>query len=413
MSRNTRILAALLVIVAIGIGWLWLGRSHSEADDAASTKNAGIMVAVVRVKRHTLQDSLTVAGAFKAFQDVDVHAKVAGYIRTIYVDVGSRVKDGQILAVLEVPELAAQLSGARASTRRAEEEVRRAQGDLQRAKSIHGAAHAMYARLKQASEQNAGLVAQQELDNEQAKDLEAEAGVSSAEAALSAAQQALEVADSNQKQFSALSDYTRITAPFAGVVTNRYADTGALIAAGTSTAQSTPVVRIAQTSVLRLVLPIPESIAGQIRLGDPVKVHVQALNQDSVGKVSRFADSLDQETRTMETEIDFQNSDGKLLPGMYVEAILAPTAQIEMLTVPLEAVHTNGSEGTVLLLDKDNVLEERKVRLGIQGSTQIEVLSGLREGDRVVIGNLNDFRSGMKVVSKEMNASQPGERGSK
>src|SRR5271154_1099262 len=415
MSRNAKIVSALLVVVvAIGIGWRLLGHARSEAEGADSTKNAGVTVAVVRVERHTLQDSLTVAGAFKAFQDVDVHAKVAGYIRTIYVDVGSRVKDGQILAILEVPELAAQLSGARAATRRAEDEVHRAQGDLQRAKSIHSAAHAMYARLKQASEQNAGLVAQQELDNEQAKDLEAEAGISSAEAALSAAQQALEVADSNQKQFSALSDYTRITAPFAGVVTNRYADTGALVAAGTSSStQSTPVVRIAQTSVLRLVLPIPESIAGQIRLGDPVKVHVQALDQDSVGKVSRFADSLDQETRTMETEIDFQNSDGKLLPGMYAEAILAPPGQKETLTVPLEAVHTNGAEGTVLFVNKDSMLEERKVHLGVQGSTQVEVLSGLHEGDRVVVGNLNDFRSGMKVIPKEINASQPGERGSK
>jgi RND family efflux transporter MFP subunit len=413
MSRNAKILAAMLVVVAIGIGWRWLGRAHSEAESADPIKNAGVTVAVARVERRTLQDSLVVAGAFKAFQDVDVHAKVAGYIRTIYVDVGSRVKEGQILAVLEVPELAAQLSGARAAARRAEDEVRRAQGDLQRAKSIHTAAHAMYARLKQAAEQNAGLVAQQELDNEQAKDLEAEAGVSSAEAALSAAQQALEVADSNQKQFSALSDYTRITAPFAGVVTNRYADTGALVAAGTSTTQSTPVVRIAQTSVLRLVLPIPESIAGQIRLGDPVKVHVQALNQDSVGRVSRFADSLDQQTRTMETEIDFQNADGKLLPGMYVEAVLAPPGQKEMLTVRLEAVHTNGPEGTVLFVNKDNVLEERKVRLGIQGSTQIEVLSGLQEGDRVVVGNLNDFRSGMKVVPKELDGSKAGESGAK
>jgi RND family efflux transporter MFP subunit len=413
MSRNAKIVLALLVIVAIGIGWRLLGHARSEADGANSIKNAAITVAIARAELHPLEDSLTVAGAFKAFQDVDVHAKVAGYIRTIYVDVGSRVKDGQILAILEVPELAAQLSGARAATRRAEDEVRRAEGDLQRAKSIHTAAHAMYARMKQASEQNAGLVAQQELDNEQAKDLEAEAGVSSAEAALGASQQALQVADSTQKQYSALSDYTRITAPFAGVVTNRYADTGALVAAGTSTTQSTPVVRIAQTTVLRLVLPIPESIAGQIRLGDPVKVHVQALNQDFVGNVSRFADSLDQQTRTMETEIDFHNADGKLLPGMYVEAILAPPGRKDTLTVPLEAVHTTGAEGTVLLVDKDNVLEERKVRLGLQGSTQIEVLSGLQEGDRVVVGSLNEFRSGMKVMPKEINASQPGERGSK
>ena len=266
---------------------------------------------------------LTMAGGFKPFQEVDLHAKVAGYIKTIYVDVGSHVKEGQTLAVLEVPELAAELSGADAAVRRAKEEIRRAQGDVQRAKSAHEATHAMADRLTQASDSRAGLVAQQEVDDARAKDLEGEAQVSSAQAALSAAEQALDVAVATQQQYKALSDYTRITAPFTGVITVRYADTGSLIAAGTSSStQSAPVVRIAQISVLRLVLPVPESIAGQIRLGEPVKVHVQALNQDSVGKVSRFADALDPQTRTMETEIDFENKAGKLLPGMYAETVL-------------------------------------------------------------------------------------------
>ena len=160
------------------------------------------------------------------------------------------------------------------------------------------------------------MVAQQELDDAQARDLEAEAQVASAKAALSAAQQELEVAEANQKQVAALSGYAQITAPFAGVVTNRYADTGALVAAGTSSStQATPVVRLAQVSVLRLVLPVPESVAAEIHFRDPVKVHVQALKQDLEGRVSRFADSLDLETRTMETEIDCDNRDGRLMPG--------------------------------------------------------------------------------------------------
>ena len=126
------------------------------------------------------------------------------------------------------------------------------------------------------------------------------------------------------RQYTALSAYSRIIAPFAGVVTARYADTGALVAAGTSSStQAIAVVHLAQVSKLRLVLPIPESLAGQIHLGDPVKVHVQALNQDIEGKVSRFADSLDLQTRTMETEIDFENRDGRLIPGMYAETRLS------------------------------------------------------------------------------------------
>lgn len=416
MTQTTKIILGIsAAVVALAI-CMWVSHSRTAADDAAhdETTASEPVAAVVRAEQHPLGVPLALAGAFKPFQDVDVHAKVAGYIKAIYVDVGSHVKEGQTLAVLEVPELKAELSGSEASVRRAQQEIHKAQGDVERAKSTHSAAHAMYERLKQASEQKPGLVAQQEIDNAQAKDLEAEASISSAEAAYSAAEQALEVTQANQKQFTALADYTRITAPFAGVVTARYQDTGSLVPAGTTSgSQTMPVVRIAQVSVLRLVLPIPESIAGTIRLGDLVKVHVQALNQDFVGKVSRFADSLDPQTRTMETEIDFDNKDGRLLPGMYVEATLAQAAKKDVLTVPLESVQADGTAGTVLLVNADNVLEERKVRLGLQGSMRVEVLSGLQEGDRVLVGSLNQFRAGMKVKPKEIDASQPGQAGSK
>jgi RND family efflux transporter MFP subunit len=415
MTNKKYLLIAALALVGVLVLWGLFRHAKTQADGADNPEHAGAPVAaVVKVGHSTLGTPLTLAGGFKPFQEVDLHAKVAGYIKTMYVDVGSHVKEGQTLAVLEVPELAAELSGADAAVRRAKEEIRRAQGDVQRAKSAHEATHAMAERLTQASDSRAGLVAQQEVDDARAKDLEGEAQVSSAQAALSAAEQALDVAVATQQQYKALSDYTRITAPFTGVITVRYADTGSLIAAGTSSStQSAPVVRIAQISVLRLVLPIPESIAGQIRLGDPVKVHVQALNQDSVGKVSRFADALDPQTRTMETEIDFQNPDGRLLPGMYVEAKIGVAAKTDVLTVPLEAVETNGSEGTVLVVSTQNTLEERQVQLGLQGSTHIEVLSGLSDGERVVIGSRNQFRAGMKVTPKEIELGQPGVPGAK
>jgi RND family efflux transporter MFP subunit len=201
----------------------------------------------------------------------------------------------------------------------------------------------------------------------------------------------------------ALSDYTKITAPFTGVVTIRYADTGSLIAAGTTeSAQAQPVVRLAQISVLRLVLPIPESVASGIRLGDPIKVHVQALNEDRVGKVSRFASALDLQTRTMETEIDFENKDGRLYPGMYAETVLELAERGKALTVPLEAVTQSQGEASVLAVNPQNCIEVRKVKLGLQGKTRVEVLSGLSEGERVVIGNQSQFRNGEKVTPKEV-----------
>lgn len=415
MTRKMKLINAGSVTLAVLLVWGMLRYSKTEAEDGHDARVPAVepVAAVMKVERRTLTAPLTLAGAFKPFQDVDVHAKVAGYIKNIYVDVGSRVKEGQTLAVLEVPELQAELAGADAVYRRAKEEIRRAQGDVDRAKSTHAAVHAMYERLSQAAQQKEGLVAQQEVDDAQARDLGAEAQVSSTEAALDAAQQALEVADANKKQHEALSDYTRITAPYDGVVTVRYADTGSLIAAGTSESkQAEPVVRLAQISVLRLVLPIPESIAGTIRLGDPVKVHVEALNKDYVGKVTRFADALDPQTRTMHTEIDFENSDGRLLPGMYVVATIAQVDRKNVLTVPLEAVSIKeNDEGSVLLVNPQNVLEERIVRLGMQSSNRVEVLSGINEGDRLVVGSRSKFRNGMKIIPKLIDASEPGASG--
>jgi RND family efflux transporter MFP subunit len=162
------------------------------------------------------------------------------------------------------------------------------------------------------------------------------------------------------------------------------------------------VVRLAQVSKLRLVLPIPESLAGQIHLGDPVKVHVQALNQDIVGKVSRFAQSLDMQTRTMETEIDFENTAEKLLPGMYAETVLQLSDRKDVLAVPMEAVMQNAGDARILVVNGQNIVEERKVKLGTQGKSRVEVLSGLTEGERVIVGTQSQFRSGEKVTPKEI-----------
>jgi RND family efflux transporter MFP subunit len=235
--------------------------------------------------------------------------------------------------------------------------------------------------------------------------------VASAAAELSGAKQQLEVAQANHKQYTALSAYTRIVAPFAGVITNRYADTGALVAAGTtSSTQAIPVVRLAETSVLRLVLPIPESIAAQIHVGDPVKVHVQALDRDIQGKVARFADSLDLQTRTMDTQIDVENRNGGLMPGMYTETFLSLREKKNVLTIPLEAVNRNGEDATVLAVNAGNVIEERHVRLGLEDEKRVEVISGLGDGDRVVIGNRSEFHSGQKIQPKEL--STPAKSGS-
>jgi RND family efflux transporter MFP subunit len=415
VTKMIKIVGGFGLVLAVAAVSFWLTHSSTkgaEGEDAASDETP--IAPVAKVKRGNIGDTLTIAGAFKPFQEVDVHAKISGYVQAMHVDVGDHVRAGQTLAVLEVPELAAELSGAEASVRRWQEEIHRAQSDVERAQSAHTAAHSAFARLKQAADSRAGLVAQQEIDESQAKDLEAEAQVASAKAAFSSAQQQLEVAEANRKQYSALSNYTQITAPFDGVITTRYADTGALVAAGTSSsAQAMPVVRLAQVSKLRLVLPIPESVAGQIHLRDPVKVHVQALNQDIQGMVSRFADSLDVQTRTMETEMDFENRDGRLMPGMYAETSLSLGEKKNALTVPLEAVTRSGDDATVLAVNAQNTLEERHVKLGLEDNSRVEVLSGLSDQDRVVVGSRSEFRNGQKVQPKEVGSPVSDRTGGK
>ena len=304
MNRKQTLVS--IAVVAAAVCLVALLRLPAKTAKADPHEDALLRpVAVVLAKRRPVVNSLTLSGAFRPYQQVDVHAKVAGFIRKIYVDVGDHVKAGQVLAVLEVPELSAQVAGAKADLQRYQDAVRRSESEIQRAESTHAAYHAAYSRLKQASESRPGLIAEQELDDSMAKDKETAAQIESARAALAESQSQLVSARTNLDRLSALEAYSHITAPFAGVVTKRYADTGALIQAGTaSETQSMPVVQLAEWSRLRLVVPVPESAVPQLQLGSTVQVHVSAMNRDFEGRVARFADALNDETRTMHTEID-------------------------------------------------------------------------------------------------------------
>jgi RND family efflux transporter MFP subunit len=369
---------------------------------ASQSENSAIQsAAVVLAERRPLVNSITLSGEFRPFQEVDVHAKVAGYIRKIYVDVGDRVKAGQTLAVLEVPELNAQLQGADAAVRRAKDAIRRAKGDMDRTQSLHAASHLDYTRLKEASAARPGLIAEQELDDAQAKDKEGEAQIASDEAALSEAQNQLGVAVAEQKQLSAMSDYTRIVAPFNGVVTRRNVDNGALVQAGTnSNTQALPVVSVAETDLFRLTLPVPESAVPMVRLGTTVTVHVSSLNRDFEGKVSRFSDSVNQETRTMHTEVDVPNKNGSIVEGMYAEVNLSLATKQDALVVPTQAVTRDGPRASVLVVNSEDRVEEREVKIGMESADQLEIVSGLAPNERVVVGSRSEFRPGDRVAPK-------------
>jgi RND family efflux transporter MFP subunit len=369
---------------------------------------------VARVTRQNLSSTLTVAGQFQPYQQVDLHAKVSGYIRHINVDIGDRVRAGQVIATLEVPELNAQLVGAQAEVRHSQSEIARAKSEVAGAESSHAALHDAYVRLAQAAKQRPGLIAQQELDDALAKDQNSEARINVAKAALAATEEQLGVSNADKQRLQALSDYSVVTAPFSGVITKRYADTGSLIQAGTaSNTQAMPIVQLAQSDVLRLRMPVPEEDVPYIQDGGTVQVKVQATGKTFIGKVVRFARALDPATRTMITEVDVSNPTLELSPGMYAEAVISLQQRNNVLTVPIQAVVQNGSQSYVLALDANNRVRRQVVTLGVQGADKAEITSGLTEGQVVIVSAQANYQAGQQVRPTFETVSMPSEAGSK
>jgi len=388
-------------VLLVGLAAL-LNESCSKAThvEAESKDPASPTVAVAKAKTEDMSRGVVITAEFKPFQEIDVMAKVSGYVKNINVDVGSRVKEGDLLAVLEIPEMADDQARAQSVLSRSQAEVERARDELQRAQQSRSIAHLSYTRLADVAKQKAGLIAQQEIDDAQSKDLVAEAQVSAAKSSLSAAEQQVQVSMAELQKIETLRDYTRVTAPFAGVVTKRYADKGSMIQAGTaSSTQVMPLVRLSENRKLRLVLPVPESAVPTVHIGQQVEVRVPTLDRSFPGQVARFADKVMSATRTMDTQVDVENPNLILIPGMFAEVNLTLDHRSAALTVPIPAVDVGDDEasGQVTVVTPENRIEIRKVKLGIQNATDVEVLAGLRQGDLVVTGNRSSLSAGEQV----------------
>ncbi len=385
------------VIAAVGVLVLaWRGHHRTATVEAAPGPPAA---EVAVVQRGDIAQVLTLAGQFQPFQVVDVHPKVSGFVRHIYVDIGDRVHQGESLAVLEVPELRAQLSGTVSEVARSSDEIVRAEHEVRRAESTHAAIHADYQRLVETAKAQPGLVAQQELDDAQAKDLGSEAEVDGAKAALAAAQKGMEVSRADNERVSAIEDYTNVLAPLDGVIVWRYADTGALIQAGVgSNNQDLPIVKLAQVGVMRLRLPVPESYVRYVHVGDPVQVRVDALNRNFTGKIVRFTRELNFETRTMETEVDVENPGLAIDSGMYANALMRLNHADNVLTVPVGAIMLHGNQQQVYVLDATHHVEIRNVDVGIRGSQLAEIRSGVNAGERVILAAQAKYSQGEAVT---------------
>jgi RND family efflux transporter MFP subunit len=393
------------VALAVGIICLVISIvSCARKGGAAMTSQTAEVptVAVVQAARADLSTDVVLTAEFEPFQEIDVMAKVSGYIKDIKVDIGDRVKEQQLLATLEIPEMQDDLTRAAASIDEADADLAAARDELQRAQSTHDMAHLSYSRVLDVSKKEPGLVPQQEVDEAHSRDLVAEAQVSGAKSRITASEQRIRVSQAEQSRVKTLYQYATITAPFAGVVTKRYANNGSLIQAGTaSQSQAMPVVRLSENGLLRLALPVPESAVPLIHLGEPVDVRVSALHRSFPGRVARFSDKVESATRTMKTEVDVPNPTLVLVPGMYAEVDLFTEQRKHVLTVPVESVDGSASSARVFTVQPSGVIQIVPVGLGIETARHIEIRSGdLKEGDDVVVGSRAGLKDGNKVQPK-------------
>jgi RND family efflux transporter MFP subunit len=380
-------------LVSLTLMFVW---GCNRADQNRSPQQR--TVAVAFAQRGNISHVLSVAGQFQPYQVIDVHAKVSGYVRDILVDIGDRVHAGQALATLEVPELNAQYRGTESEALRAQDSITAAQHELSRAQALHVAVQANYDRLSQAAAQRPGLIAQQELDDARAQAQATQEQIDTAQSQLAAAKETALVAANDQQRVGALQSYTRITAPLTGVVVWRYADTGVLLQQGTnSSTQSLPLIKLAQSDLLRLRVPVPEDAVRYVHQGDAMQIRVAALDRAFSGTIVRFTRNLDPTTRTMETEVDVPNADLAITPGMYANAYLQLAHRENVVTIPVTALQGTGTAGTIFVLGEKDELQQRTVQIGLRGSRLVEVTAGLQPGDRVVLGDVSLLQNGEHV----------------
>jgi multidrug efflux pump subunit AcrA (membrane-fusion protein) len=348
MKRLIFLMAAMLT-AAVAPGCL---RAHS--DTSADSRPT---VAVVTPQRGDVIRSLSMPGDLVGLYQSSLYAKVTGYLKNISVDKGDWVKKGQVLAEIEVPEL--------------QQRVERAKAGLQ-------VQRLTYDRLSQVWKSDPRLVARQDVDIAQGKYLEAKAQLD---------------------ELTAMSSYTKIVAPFDGVITGRFVDPGALIRAGGEQASpapeegsvhsgggASPVLSLAMIDTIRTYIYVPQGEVGLVKRGMTATLTLQDLpGRTFTGEVARFANSLDLGTRTMLTEIDLSNPRHELYPGMYANVTLELERHRGVLKLPESAIG-NSSEGRYVMIAENGRLRRQLVTVGISAGNSAEITHGLRAGEQVVAG---------------------------
>ncbi len=380
ISRNG--IKALVALVGIGVVGIVAARSLAASPSKSTEADSRPRIEVVHPRRVTVAQRLQTNATLEAFEETDLFAKVSGYLSDVRVDIGDHVKAGQILAVIDVPETEQELAEAEGQL-----EVRRKALETARRQLEHNKADLALQEVtfrRQATLNKERWVSDQALDEIRAKNDIALADLGLAEANRDQAAAQVDVATATVEKTKALLVYSKITAPFDGVVAQRLVNRGDLVQAATAT-RATPLFKVQRIDTIRVFCDVPENEVPYVRVGDRASVKPYGLDREPiVGTITRFAFRLDSQTRNMRTEIDLPNPDERLYPGMYAEVGLEMDQRLDALTLPASAIDSDGA-GSFVYAVKDDRIERLPVKVGVRDSGRVEIVEGLSEQTVVVV----------------------------
>jgi multidrug efflux system membrane fusion protein len=367
-SAGARLVLIVLIILILG-GALAVVRRFSEKKALAKeTERLAIpTVSVLKPAVEPANEELTLPAQLQAYVESAIYSRTNGYLVRWYKDIGSKVRKGELLADIDTPEVDQELSQAKASRQQIQAQLELAKSSAER-----------WINLRKTDS-----VSQQEADQQTS-------GYTQAKANLAAA-------DANVKRLEQLESFKHIYAPFSGVLTKRNVDTGALINAG-SAGQGRELFDIAQVDPLRVYVSIPQANAPSIRRGMPAYIELSEFpGQKFNGKIARTADVIDPATRTLYTEVDVPNPDGRLMPGSYAQVHFAVPVQTVRMSVPVNALLFRGEGPRIAVVGPDNKVHLKAITIGRDFGTKIEILSGLEPSDQMVVNPADSLQEGQPV----------------
>jgi membrane fusion protein, multidrug efflux system len=366
--------AALLVLITAG-AVTFLNRNAESNALAKETETVAVpTVAVVQPQAESGNDELVLPGNLQAFIESPIFARTNGYLLRWYKDIGSKVEKGELLASIDTPEVDQELSQARASREQIKAALELAKISADR-----------WANLRKSDS-----VSQQEADQQAS-------GYQQALANLSAA-------DANVRRLEELESFKNVYAPFSGVLTRRNVDPGALINSGAQ-ATGKELFDIARVDPLRVYVSVPQAYAPSMKVGVKATVTLQEFpGQKFLGTVARTADAIDPATRTLNTEVDVPNKDGKLLPGSFGQVHFATGTSVPRITIPVNAMLFRAEGPQAAVVDKDGKVHLRPISIGRDFGTTIEILTGIDASDRIIVNPSDSLEEGQQVHVAKANA---------